>query len=38
MKDFFEGEMIADALKGGNPYLKADLLAWVADKLGNGRL
>ncbi|XP_065581749.1 cytoskeleton-associated protein 5-like [Artemia franciscana] len=35
MKDFFEGEMIADALKGGNPYLKADLLAWVADKLGN---
>jgi len=36
MKEFFEGEMIADALKVGNPFVKGDLLTWLADKLPNG--
>lgn len=36
MKEFFEGEVIADALKAGNPFVKADLLAWLAEKLPNG--
>ena len=36
MKEFFEGEMIAEALNKGNPYVKADLLTWLADKLPNG--
>nr|CAH0109138.1 unnamed protein product [Daphnia galeata] len=33
MKEFFEGEVIADALKTGNPFVKADLLTWLAEKL-----
>ncbi|EDW41964.1 GM24282 [Drosophila sechellia] len=32
-KEFFESEMIADALKGGSPALKTELWAWLADKL-----
>ncbi|KPU75563.1 uncharacterized protein Dana_GF11924, isoform G [Drosophila ananassae] len=32
-KEFFEAEMIADALKGGSPALKSELWAWLADKL-----
>ena len=36
MKEFFEGEVIADALQKGNPFVKADLLAWLAEKLPNG--
>ncbi|XP_017091916.2 protein mini spindles isoform X2 [Drosophila bipectinata] len=32
-KEFFEAEMIADALKGGSPALKSELYAWLADKL-----
>ncbi len=36
MKEFFEGEIIAEALQKGNPYVKADLLSWLADKLPNG--
>lgn len=36
MKEFFEGEVIADALKAGNPFVKADLLAWLAEKLPTG--
>lgn len=36
MKEFFEGEVIAEALNKGNPFVKADLLAWLADKLPSG--
>ncbi|XP_020818600.1 protein mini spindles isoform X1 [Drosophila serrata] len=32
-KEFFESEMIADALKSGSPALKVDLWAWLAKKL-----
>ncbi|KAK5643087.1 hypothetical protein RI129_006932 [Pyrocoelia pectoralis] len=32
-KDFFEGEMIADALKAGSPTLRSELWMWLADKL-----
>ncbi|XP_059352575.1 cytoskeleton-associated protein 5-like isoform X2 [Daphnia carinata] len=35
MKEFFEGEVIADALRTGNPFVKADLLTWLAEKLPN---
>ena len=37
MKEFFEGEVIADALKLGSPLVKADLLNWLADKLPGGK-
>lgn len=37
MKEFFEGEMIAEALRAGNPYVKGDLLAWLAEKLPAGK-
>ena len=37
-KELFEGEMIADALKTGNPFLKADLLLWLAESLPEGLL
>ena len=36
MKEFFEGEVIADALKVGSPLVKADLLTWLAEKLPGG--
>uniref|UniRef100_A0A1A9W8C3 TOG domain-containing protein n=1 Tax=Glossina brevipalpis TaxID=37001 RepID=A0A1A9W8C3_9MUSC len=32
-KEFFEGEMIADALKTGSPALKVELWAWLAERL-----
>lgn len=32
-KEFFEGEMIADALKSGPPTLKSELWTWLAEKL-----
>ncbi|KRG01671.1 protein mini spindles isoform X3 [Drosophila mojavensis] len=32
-KEFFENEMIADALKSGSPLLKAELWAWLAEKM-----
>ncbi|XP_021706619.1 protein mini spindles isoform X3 [Aedes aegypti] len=32
-KEFFDGEMIADALKTGSPALKTELWGWVAEKL-----
>lgn len=32
-KDFFEGEMIADALKTGSPTLRIELWNWLAEKL-----
>lgn len=32
-KEFFEGEMIADALKSGSPTLKSELWTWLAEKL-----
>ncbi|XP_037896089.1 protein mini spindles isoform X3 [Glossina fuscipes] len=32
-KEFFEGEMLADALKTGSPALKVELWAWLAERL-----
>ncbi|KAM8705778.1 hypothetical protein ACLKA7_010128 [Drosophila subpalustris] len=32
-KEFFESEMIADALKSGSPALKVELWSWLAEKL-----
>ncbi|XP_034486256.1 protein mini spindles isoform X2 [Drosophila innubila] len=32
-KEFFESEMIADALKSGSPALKTELWSWLAEKL-----
>ncbi|KAI8121731.1 Protein mini spindles [Lucilia cuprina] len=32
-KEFFENEMIADALKSGSPALKSELWAWLAERL-----
>ena len=32
-KEFFENEMIADALKSGSPALKSELWAWIAERL-----
>ncbi|XP_055685524.1 protein mini spindles [Lutzomyia longipalpis] len=32
-KEFFEGEMIAEALKTGGPGLKTELWGWLAEKL-----
>lgn len=34
-KEFFDGEMFADALKNGTPALKAEVWSWMADKLPN---
>lgn len=34
-KEFFDGEMFADALKKGTPSLKSEVWAWMADKLPN---
>lgn len=32
-KEFFEAEMIADALRNGSPALRAELLCWLAEKM-----
>lgn len=32
-KEFFDGEMISDALKTGSPTLRTELWAWLAEKL-----
>ncbi|KAK9876516.1 hypothetical protein WA026_013890 [Henosepilachna vigintioctopunctata] len=32
-KEFFEGEMIGDALKSGSPVLRSELWAWLAEKV-----
>lgn len=34
-KEFFDGEMIADALKNGTPALKTEVWGWMAEKLPN---
>lgn len=34
-KEFFDGEMFADALKNGSPALKSEVWGWMADKLPN---
>jgi cytoskeleton-associated protein 5 len=34
-KEFFDGEMFADALKNGTPALKSEVWSWMADKLPN---
>lgn len=36
-KDFFEGEMIGDALKTGSPTLRSELWLWLAEKLPKGK-
>ncbi|CAG0884793.1 unnamed protein product [Darwinula stevensoni] len=33
MEAFWEGEMMADALKTENPYVRAELLKWIAEKI-----
>lgn len=35
-KELFEGEMIADALKNGNPFLRAELFLWLSENLPDG--
>lgn len=37
-KEFFEGEMIGDSLKTGSPNLRTELWAWLAEKLGKGKI
>ena len=32
-KEFFDGEMIGDALKSGTPTLRIELWAWLTEKL-----
>lgn len=32
-KEFFEGEMIAEAFKSGSPALRSELWCWLAEKL-----
>nr|XP_024218942.1 protein mini spindles [Halyomorpha halys] len=34
-KEFFEGEIIAEALKTGSPTVRSELWTWLADKLPN---
>jgi cytoskeleton-associated protein 5 len=34
-KEFFDGEMFADALKSGTPALKTEVWGWMAEKLPN---
>lgn len=35
-KEFFEAEMIADALKAGSPTLRSELWNWLAESLPKG--
>jgi cytoskeleton-associated protein 5 len=32
-KEFFDGEMIGDALKSGSPTLRIELWAWLTERL-----
>ncbi|KAG8312018.1 hypothetical protein J6590_031481 [Homalodisca vitripennis] len=34
-REFFDGEMVADALKSGSPTLRTELWGWLAEKLPN---
>jgi cytoskeleton-associated protein 5 len=36
IKELFDGEMIADALKTGNPFLRSELFLWLAENLADG--
>lgn len=36
-KELFDGEMIADALKTGNPFLRAELFLWLSENLPNSK-
>jgi cytoskeleton-associated protein 5 len=38
VKEFFQGEMIADALKGQSPMLRTELFNWMAIRLSDGKL
>lgn len=35
-REFFDGEMVADALKSGSPTLRSELWCWLAEKLPKG--
>lgn len=37
-KEFFENEMVADALKAGSPLLRAELWIWLSDVLQKGKI
>ena len=36
LKEFFDGEMMSDALKNGTPNTRAELLGWLAEKMKGG--
>lgn len=36
IKETIDGEVFADALKSGSPFLKAELFPWMAEKLKDG--
>jgi len=38
INEFFQGEMIADALKTGNPFLKSELFDWLSSRLPGSKL
>lgn len=37
VKETVDGEVFADALKTGSPFLKAELFLWMAEKLKDGK-
>ena len=36
-KEFFDGEVIGDALKSGSPTLRNEMWIWLTDKLGGSK-
>ena len=38
LRELFEGEMLADALRTGTPNTRAELLAWMAVQMKEGEL
>lgn len=37
LKETVDGEVFADALKSGSPFLKSELFTWMAEKLKDGK-
>lgn len=37
LKETVDGEVFADALKSGSPFLKSELFMWMAEKLKDGK-
>lgn len=37
LKEAVDGEVFADALKSGSPFLKSELFMWMAEKLKDGK-